>query len=73
MMTKVEVLIQATKQEHGRIIPVGTTRESLIQPWCFRKGAGVAIQVAIIECEGYMPADGPKELLKPVDFAKQEV
>ena len=73
MMTKVEVLIQANKQDHGRIIPVGVSRETMAQPWCFRNNAGIPIQMAVVECEGYEPADAPKRLLKPGDFEAVEV
>jgi hypothetical protein len=71
MLTKVEVMVQANKTEHGRIIPVGVSRESLIQPWCFYKGAGVPISMAVLECEGYEPADDPKVLLNPASFAEK--
>ncbi|HVA01305.1 MAG TPA: hypothetical protein VMV34_06580 [Terriglobia bacterium] len=68
MLTKFEAVLQANKTERGIVIPIGVTRQTVAQSFCFFKGAGIALQFPILECEGYVPADGPKRLLKPSDF-----
>ena len=68
MLTKIEVMIQANKQERNHIIPIGISKEKVTQPWCFHRGAGIPISMPVIECEGFEPSDAPKVLHKPTDF-----
>lgn len=68
MLTKILVMVQAAQEIHGKPVIIGAAPETVIQAWCFCRGAGVPIQFPVVECEGFEPATEEKTTRRPSDF-----